>query len=85
MNSDNRRDVYLPEGSWVNFFTGERIEGGRWLKDIEVPLEEMPVYVREGSVIPVYPDAVDCTDDMDMGKVRDIVIDKTFEGIGLLN
>lgn len=85
MNSDNRRDVYLPEGSWVNFFTGERIEGGRWLKDIEVPLEEMPVYVREGCVIPVYPDAVDCTDDMDMGKVRDIVIDKTFEGIGLLN
>lgn len=85
MNSDNRRDVYLPEGSWVNFFTGERIEGGRWLKDIEVPLEEMPVYVREGSVIPVYPDAVDCTDDMDMSKVRDIVIDKTFEGIGLLN
>ncbi len=85
MNSDNRRDVYLPEGIWVNFFTGERIEGGRWLKDIEVPLEEMPVYVREGSVIPVYPDAVDCTDDMDMGKVRDIVIDKTFEGIGLLN
>ena len=85
MNSDNRRDVYLPEGSWVNFFTGERIEGGRWLKDIEVPLEEMPVYVREGSVISVYPDAVDCTDDMDMGKVRDIVIDKTFEGIGLLN
>lgn len=85
MNSDNRRDVYLPEGSWVNFFTGERIEGRRWLKDIEVPLEEMPVYVREGSVIPVYPDAVDCTDDMDMGKVRDIVIDKTFEGMGLLN
>lgn len=85
MNSDNRRDVYLPEGIWVNFFTGERIEGGRWLKDIEVPLEEMPVYVREGSVIPVYPDAVDCTDDIDMGKVRDIVIDKTFEGIGLLN
>ncbi len=85
MNSDNRRDVYLPEGIWVNFFTGERIEGGRWLKDIGVPLEEMPVYVREGSVIPVYPDAVDCTDDMDMGKVRDIVIDKTFEGIGLLN
>lgn len=85
MNSGNRRDIYLPAGSWINFFTGERIEGGRWLKDVEVPLEEMPVYVREGSVIPVYPEDVECTDDMDMDKVRDIVIDKTFEGIGLLN
>ena len=27
MNGDNRRDVYLPEGRWVNFFTGERLEG----------------------------------------------------------
>ena len=35
MNSENRRDVYLPEGKWVNFFTGERLEGGRWLKNLE--------------------------------------------------
>lgn len=81
MNSANRRDVYLPEGSWINFFTGEVVEGGRWLKDVAVPLEEMPVYVREGSVIPVYPEAVECTDDMDMSKEADIVIDKTFKGI----
>ena len=25
MNSENRRDVYLPEGKWVNFFTGEAL------------------------------------------------------------
>lgn len=37
MNSENRRDVYLPEGQWVNFFTGEVLEGGRWLKDLDVP------------------------------------------------
>lgn len=81
MNSENRRDIYLPEGSWINFFTGERIDGGRWLKDVEVPLEEMPVYVREGSVIPVYPEYTDCTDDMDMSKVIEITTDETFKGI----
>lgn len=81
MNSDNRRDIYLPEGKWVHFFTGERLDGGQWLKDVEVPLEEMPVYVREGSVIPVYSEAVDCTDDMDMDKANAIVTDKTFKGI----
>lgn len=83
MNSDNRRDVYLPEGRWVNLFTGEPTEGGRWIKDLEVPLELMPVYVREGAVIPVYPEAVDCTDDMDMSKVVEIKIDESFKGINL--
>lgn len=81
MNSDNLRDVYLPEGEWVHFFTGERLDGGRWLKNVAVPLEEMPVYVREGSVIPVYPEQVECTDDMDMSKVTYIKIDNTFKGI----
>lgn len=83
MNSDNRRDVYLPEGRWVNFFTGERTEGGRWIKDLEVPLELMPVYVREGAVIPLYPEEVDCTDDMDMDKVVEIKIDGGFKGVEL--
>lgn len=80
MNSEGRRDVYLPEGKWVNFFTGERIDGGQWLKDLEVPLELMPVYVREGAVIPVYPELVDCTDDMDLTKTVNLVIDETFKG-----
>lgn len=80
MNSENRRDVYLPEGQWVNFFTGERMEGGRWLKNVEVPLEEMPVFVRQGTVIPVYPEDVECTDEMDLSKSVSIHIDENFKG-----
>lgn len=81
MNSESRRDVYLPEGNWVNFFTGERYSGGKWLKDLNVPLELMPVYVREGAEIPVYPEPVDCTDDMDLSKTEYIKIDGRFGGI----
>ena len=81
MNSEGRRDVYLPEGNWVNFFTGERISGGRWLYGLEVPLELMPVYVREGAVIPVYPEHVECTAEMDLSKTVDLVIDETFTGM----
>lgn len=48
MNSENRRDVYLPEGQWVNFFTGEVLEGGRWLKTWMSPWTKCPyMYVRE--------------------------------------
>lgn len=81
MNSDDCRDVYLPEGQWVNFFTGERYKGGCWLHDVKVPLDEMPVYVRENAVIPVYPDDVECTDEMDLSKSRALHIDDCFKGI----
>ena len=81
MTSDNRRDIYLPEGMWVNFFTGERLHGGRWYYDVQVPLDQMPVFVRPGAHIQIYPDDVDSTDDMDMSKAITIGITKDYKGI----
>ena len=81
MNSDNRRDIYLPEGLWVNFFTGERLDGNRWYYDVEVPLEEMPVFVRPSAIIPLYPDEVDSTDDMDLSKTINLFINKDYKGL----
>lgn len=81
MNSENRRDVYLPDGIWRNLFTGEKLEGGRWIYGMEVPLDMMPVYVRDGAVLPVYPEQVDCTDQMDLTKTLEIKADDTFKGI----
>ena len=81
MSADNRRDIYLPSGLWVDFFTGERLEGGRWYYDVETPLDRMPVYVRPGAAIPFYPDEIDSTDDMDLSKSEDIFINKDYKGI----
>ena len=81
MNSGNRRDIYLPEGLWVNFFTGERLEGSRWYYDVEVPLDEMPVFVRPGANIPLYPDEADSTDDMDLSKTIRFSITSDFKGL----
>ena len=80
MNSKNRRDLYLPEGQWINFFTGEPLEGGRWYYGVEVPLDQMPVFVRPGARIKLYPDEVDSTDDMDMSKVVTLEITKDYQG-----
>ena len=81
INSQNRRDIYLPEGLWVNFFTGERLQGARWYYDMEVPLDQMPVFVRPGTMIKLYPDDVDSTDDMDLSKAVTIEITKEYKGI----
>ena len=82
MNSENRRDVYLPaaDSQWVNFFTGERHQGGQWLQLKDIPLELMPVFVREGAQIPMYPEHVECTDEMDLEKTVILNIDQNFKG-----
>lgn len=46
------RMVYLPAGTWVDFWTGERLEGPRFIV-AQAPLERMPLYVRDGAVIPM--------------------------------
>lgn len=81
MNSENRRDIYLPAGEWVDLFTGEHLAGDRWLTGVEVPLERMPLYARAGAEIPWYPEAVECTDEMDLSKSICLQIDATFGGI----
>ena len=83
MNSEGKRDIYLPEGLWANFFTGERLQGGRWYYGVEVPLDQMPVFVRPGALIKLYPDDVDCTDQMDLGRAVTIEITKEYKGIGM--
>ncbi len=81
MNSQNRRNVYLPEGKWVNLFSGEQTEGARWLQNFECPLDEMPVWVRSGAQIPVYPYPVSNTDEIDLSKVIHLWFDDQYRGL----
>jgi len=48
------RQVYLPRGTWYDFWTREKMEGGREIAR-KVDLETIPVYVRAGAVIPMGP------------------------------
>ena len=48
------RRVYLPAGAWYDWWTGEKVEGKRWV-DRPVDLATMPIYVRAGAIIPIDP------------------------------
>jgi alpha-D-xyloside xylohydrolase len=85
MNSENKRDIYLPKGTWINFFTGKIYEGNQWLNGFESPLEEMPVWVKLGAEVPFYPEKVSCTDEMDLKKVIPIRFDETYKGLNESN
>ena len=80
MNDEGKLNVYLPEGEWVDVWKGEKIDGPVW--KMNMPLERVPVYVRAGAEIPIYPKAVLTTSEMDLAKAENIVIDDRFEGLG---
>lgn len=48
------RSLYLPEGQWHDFWTGERLEGGRRIER-PVDLATLPLHVRAGTVLPLDP------------------------------
>ncbi|HEX4796485.1 MAG TPA: TIM-barrel domain-containing protein [Humisphaera sp.] len=48
------RRVYLPTGTWYDWWTGEKLAGGRWI-DRPVDLAIMPIYARAGAIIPLDP------------------------------
>jgi alpha-glucosidase/alpha-D-xyloside xylohydrolase len=48
------RRVYLPASTWYDFWTGERLEGGREISQ-PVELDSMPLFVRAGSILALGP------------------------------
>jgi alpha-glucosidase (family GH31 glycosyl hydrolase) len=48
------RQLYVPHGLWYDFWTEDRVEGGREITRA-VDLATMPLYVRAGSLIPLDP------------------------------
>lgn len=48
------RSIYLPRGTWYDFWTRERITGGQEITR-KVDLETIPLYVRAGAVLPMGP------------------------------
>ena len=50
--NDIRNNIYLPQGQWVDYFTGEVYEGGRIINEFNSPLWKLPVFVKLGAIIP---------------------------------
>jgi alpha-D-xyloside xylohydrolase len=62
------REVYLPDGGWYDFYTGEYLTGGRTVK-AEAPFERMPLYARQGSIIPFGPE-IEWSDEKPAAEIR---------------
>ncbi len=65
------RHVYLPAGDWIDFWTGMVHPGQQYLR-VSKPVEQLPLYVRYGALVPVT-------------EVRDTVGDEPFDPVNLIS
>jgi alpha-glucosidase len=73
------RTVYLPEGDWYDWHTGELHPGGQRIT-VETPLERLPLYARAGAAIPMWTEAPASTDGYRPETVELHVFDPVVDG-----
>ncbi len=49
------RKVYLPKGDWLNYWTGDYLTGSTDVT-VAAPLDQIPIFVRAGSILPFEPE-----------------------------
>ncbi|MFC7614507.1 TIM-barrel domain-containing protein [Actinokineospora soli] len=50
-----RDRIYLPAGTWTDYWTGKAYTGPGWLDGYQAPLDTLPLFVRGGSIVPMWP------------------------------
>ena len=53
VDSGASRDIYLPEGKWIDFWNGTTYAGPRTVKSYNAPEDIIPLFVRAGAIIPM--------------------------------
>lgn len=51
-----KEDIYLPAGTWIDYWDGRRIEGPTVIDAYPITLEKLPILVKAGAIIPMYPE-----------------------------
>ncbi|MEV2272239.1 NPCBM/NEW2 domain-containing protein [Nonomuraea africana] len=55
---DVREGIYLPEGRWVDYWSGKVHNGPQTLAGYSAPLDRLPVFVRAGAIVPMYREGI---------------------------
>ncbi len=55
-NTGIRDDIYLPAATWIDYWDGTEYEGPMTLNGYETPLSKLPLLVKAGAIIPMYPE-----------------------------
>lgn len=51
-----KEDIYLPAGQWIDYWDGRRVNGPYTIDAYPITLEKLPIFVKAGAIIPMYPE-----------------------------
>jgi len=57
----SKRDLYLPKGDWIDFWTGKSYPGEQRIA-MDVPLTVIPIFVKTGTLLPLAEPAIHAGD-----------------------
>ncbi|MFD1936684.1 NPCBM/NEW2 domain-containing protein [Nonomuraea mangrovi] len=49
-----RNGIYLPEGRWVDYWSGQVHDGPKTIDGYHAPLDRLPLFVRAGAIVPMH-------------------------------
>ncbi|MER7948836.1 TIM-barrel domain-containing protein [Streptomyces sp. NPDC096079] len=54
-DTSTRDGIYLPAGNWTDYWTGKVYTGPGWLNGYSAPLDTLPLFVKAGAIVPMWP------------------------------
>ncbi|MEV6104954.1 TIM-barrel domain-containing protein [Streptomyces sp. NPDC051940] len=55
-DSETRDGIYLPKGTWTDYWTGKTYQGPTTVNGYHAPLDTLPLFVRGGAIVPMWPE-----------------------------
>ena len=55
-DEEKRDSIYFPKGTWIDYWDGTRYDGEQWITNYSAPLEKLPLFIKSGSIVPMYPE-----------------------------
>jgi len=68
-DSDTRDGIYLPKGEWTDYWTGRTYHGPTTVNGYHAPLDTLPLFVRGGAVVPMWPKGTTSWQTRDRGEL----------------
>ncbi|MEV6521887.1 NPCBM/NEW2 domain-containing protein [Longispora sp. NPDC051575] len=57
-SGESRGGIYLPKGTWVDYWSGRLYQGPTTIESYQAPLATLPLFVKAGAVVPMWPEGI---------------------------
>lgn len=68
-DSDTRDGIYLPKGTWTDYWTGKQYKGPTTVDGYHALIDTLPLFVKSGAIVPMWPKGTTSWKNRDKGQL----------------